>query len=388
MADYGFKDVFVRELRRMGGRPAYIVGMVLVPLFITFFFVSLLGPGLPDRIPTAVVDLDQSVMSRQIRRALGATQQLNLSHDAESYDNALDLVRRGEVFGFFVIPDHFEQKALSGRTPTLEYYSNMTFYIPGSLTFKGFKSVAVTTAGGLARNTLISLGADPEQVGDMLQPVVVDINGLGNPWMNYSVYLTPSFTMASLVLLIMIMTVTAVNGELKGATSIDWLNKAHGRITVALAGKLLPHTLVYLAVGSFMLWVYFVWQHFPLNGHLGWILLATFLLIIATQCLALTICAIVPDLRYAYSITALFGVLSYSFTGFSMPVASMYGAIGVFSWLAPVRYWFLIYIGDALNGYPIYYCRWYFVALTFFCLVPLLLLRRLKKNMLNPVYEP
>lgn len=388
MADHGFKDVFRREIRRMGSRPAYLVGMVVVPLVVALFFLTLLGVGLPQRIPNAVVDLDQSSMSRQVRRTLATSQLVEITKDAESYEQALDLVRRGEVYGFFVIPANFERDALSGRTPTLEYFSNMTYFVPGTLTFKGFKTVAVTTSGGLARNTLVSLGVDPQQIGSLLQPVVVDINPLNNPWMNYSIYMSPSFTMATFVLMIMIMTVMSIAGEIKQGTSVEWMKAARGRMTTALAGKMLPHTLVYMAIGFGILAMFFAWQHFPVNGNLWWLFLATFLVIIASQFFALMVCCIVPNPRLAFSLVSLFGVLSYSFTGFSMPVPSMYGAIAVFSWLAPVRYWYLIFIENILNGYPIYYCRWYFAALAGFCVLPWLLVKRLKKAMLNPVYVP
>ncbi|MDE6238471.1 MAG: ABC transporter permease, partial [Muribaculaceae bacterium] len=67
---------------------------------------------------------------------------------------------------------------------------------------------------------------------------------------------------------------------------------------------------------------------------------------------------------------------------------SMYGAIGVFSWLMPVRYYFLIYINEALNGIPLYYSRWYFVALIVYPFICSVLVKRLKKACLTPVYVP
>ena len=66
----------------------------------------------------------------------------------------------------------------------------------------------------------------------------------------------------------------------------------------------------------------------------------------------------------------------------------MYGAVGIFSYLIPIRYYFLIYIDQALNGIPIYYSRYYYVALLIFPLVAMTGLRRLKKHALNPVYVP
>ena len=81
-------------------------------------------------------------------------------------------------------------------------------------------------------------------------------------------------------------------------------------------------------------------------------------------------------------------ILTFSFAGFSFPVQNMYGFIGVFSWLVPVRYYFLIFDNVALNGAPVYYSRWYFLALALFPVVCSLLVGRLKKALLHPVYVP
>ncbi|MDE6399281.1 MAG: ABC transporter permease, partial [Muribaculaceae bacterium] len=78
--------------------------------------------------------------------------------------------------------------------------------------------------------------------------------------------------------------------------------------------------------------------------------------------------------------------LSFSIAAFSFPVESMYPAMGVFSWIVPIRYNFLIYIDQALNGIHIYYSRVWFVAYIVFMLLPLTLLWRLRKYMSKPVY--
>lgn len=388
MSSTGFKAGLSREIRRMSSRPVYLIGMVLIPVVVAVFFVSLLGVGLPQQLPTSVVDLDQSAMSRQIRRTIDTSQLVDISCDAESYTEALGQVRRGEVYGFFVIPANFQRDVLAGRKPTLEYFTNMTYFVPGTLAFKGFKTVAVTTSGGVMKTTLESMGIPDTTVEGLLTPVVIDLNPLNNPWMNYSIYMSPSFTMATFVLMIMMMSVFSITGEIKQGTSRQWLATNGNSMTRALVTKMLPHTIVYFCVGLLLLWIYFGWQHFPLHDNLGWMILATFLVVIASQGFALFISCVVPNPRLAFSICALFGVLSYSFTGFSFPVDNMYGAIAIFSYLAPVRYWYLIFINQALNGVAVYYSRWFFAALILFPLLSWVLCGRLKKAMLNPVYVP
>ncbi|MDE6402853.1 MAG: ABC transporter permease, partial [Muribaculaceae bacterium] len=100
------------------------------------------------------------------------------------------------------------------------------------------------------------------------------------------------------------------------------------------------------------------------------------------------ICAVVPNLRLSLSLCSLTGILAFSIAGFSFPVDNMYGAIGIFSYILPVRWYFLIYIDQALNGIDIFYSRQYYMALILFFLAAAALAPRLKKRLLNPVYVP
>ena len=66
----------------------------------------------------------------------------------------------------------------------------------------------------------------------------------------------------------------------------------------------------------------------------------------------------------------------------------MYPAVGIFSWILPMRYQFLIYMDQALNGLDIYWSRIWFVAYIVFMLLPLTLLWRIKRAYRQPVYVP
>ncbi|MCM1482816.1 MAG: ABC transporter permease [Muribaculaceae bacterium] len=372
----------------MCSRRIYIVLMVIIPLASTFFFLNLMDSGLPANVPTAVVDEDHSSMSRQVIRSLGANQMLGIKDRVESFHDAVQKVRSGEVFGFFYIPENFEQDALGGRTPTLSYYCNLTYFVPGSLAFKGFKTVAVTTKGGMVQTKLVSAGMDEGDVSSMLQPMVIDQHPIGNPWVNYNYYLSVSFLSALLALLIMQITSLGICSEIKHGTSPVWVSHSGGSMLVAVIGKLMPQAVVWTAVGVAMEAILFKFCHFPLNNHAMHMILAMFLLVIASQGFALTICCIVPNMRISFTLCSIIGILTFSIAAFSYPVPSMYPAIGIFSYILPERYFFLIYSDQALNGIPIYFSRWYYVALLLFPLVGLLGLRRLKRHCLNPVYVP
>lgn len=377
-----------REVRRLASRKMYLCAMVLVPVFISVFFLSILHEGLPEHVPTAVVDLDHSAMSRSVTRSLKALSLIDICEECDSYEAALEEVRKGHIFGFFVIPLNMERDAFAGHTPTLDYYTNMTYFVPGSLSFKGFKTVAVATSGGVVKETLQSMGMPTGEANKLVQPLSVDQYLLNNPTMSYAVYLCPSFTFCTFMLMILLITAFSITMEIKYGSSVEWLRCAKGRMSVALLSKLLPQTAIFFSVGLFLLYLLFGYSYFPLNGSLGWLIVATFLTVVATQSFAVFVCSVLPNPRLAISVCSLFGILSFSLAGFSFPVQSMYGYLAVFSHILPIRYWFLIYVNEALNGVALYYSRIYFAILLMFPLVGSAMLWKLRRACLNPVYVP
>jgi len=382
------KAVIKRELSRLIGRRIYIVAMVAIPLFMSLFFISLLDSGLPVRVPVAMVDLDNSSMSRNITRNLSAMETVNIVAQATSEVQAIDMLNRGNIFGFFLIPDNTEKDAVEGRTPTLSYYTNMSFFIPSSIAYKGFKTIAVSTSGSMVKTSLVKAGADEQQVGTLLQPIVIQDRPIHNPWTNYSIYLSNSFIPGVIALMVLLVTVFSICDEIKQGSSIDWLSTAQGNLPTAIIGKLLPQTAIFSIMGIFaqsLLWGY---NHFPLYCHPFTMIAAMILLVMASQSFALIVCSIMPNLRLALSIVSLLGILSFSIAGLSFPIESMYGAIGIFSYILPLRYYFLIYIDQALNGIDFYYSFIYFIILFIFPIITPLFTWRLRSRLSNPVYVP
>lgn len=384
----GLRATLHREVRRLTSRRIYVWIMIIIPIGCAGFFLSLLSTGLPTKVPVAVVDLDNSALSRQTIRDLGASQLIDISYHLDSYHQALEAVREGVIYGFFIVPVDFEKNAVATHSPTITYYCNMAYYIPGTLSFKGFKTIAVSTTGAMAKMQLVSSGMEPGATGALIQPLAIQDHPVGNPWTNYAVFLCNSFTPGIIALLVMLTTVFTICEEIKRGTAVDWLAQSGGSIVVATLGKMLPHTAIFSIVGIATQSLIFGYSHFPMHCPAWVMIVAMVMLVVACQSLALLVSSVLPNLRLALSVVSLLGVLSFSITGFSFPVENMYGSIAIFSHIVPVRYYFLIYVDQALNGLPLYFSRWYFAALAVFPLLAGSMLWRLKKACENPIYVP
>lgn len=380
--------VFKRSVRQLASRRIYWLTMVVMPLFCMIFLTDLLREGLPIKAPAAVVDYDRSELSRRMIQSLNGAQMSRITAVYDNIGDARRAMQRGEIYGFYLIPENFQSDLLSVRTPTVSYYTNMAYYVPASLLYKNFTASALYAKADVLSGLLTDVGVDAEEIVPLLQPINIEVRGLSNPWLDYAVYLCNSFVPAIMQLMIFLTTAFAVCQEMKRATSPLWLRLAKGSVIRALSAKLLPHTIGWQIMMLFMLWWFYGRNGFVMNGSWGWMILSEMMFVLACQGFALFVVGVLPNLRLALSVGALVGVLSFSIGAFSFPYESMYGSIGVFSWLVPVRYNFLIYIDQALNGIDVYYSKIFYVAYIVFMLLPLLVIKRLKRELLNPVYVP
>ncbi len=388
MSPTGFKAIFIRSVLQIVRRPIYWAAFFILPLFCFLFLTNLMEDGLPSKVPAAMVDKDGSSLSRSITQNLNGMQMVDLVENCNSFTDARHLMQEGKVFGYFLIPENFEADLMAGRKPVITFYTNMTYFVPASLLFKTFKTTALYTKAGVAMTVLESVGADPNQVATMLMPVNINARGINNPGLNYAIYLCNSFLPCTLQLMILLVTCFSLGQEIKYGTSVRLMQMARGSIVRALFAKLLPQTCIWMVIAIFMeSWLFNI-NGFPMHGSWLWITLSELMFVLACQGLALFFFGVFPNLRLSLSISALTGILSFSIAAFSFPVESMYPAIGIFSWILPIRYNFLIYIDQALNGIHIYYSIIWFVAYIVFMVIPFTMLWKIKRSMLRPVYAP
>ena len=384
----GFRQIFRQSVLQLARRPIYWVAMFILPLGMMLLLTDMMQEGLPDQVPAAIIDKDGSALSRGISQNLASMQMIDLKYSCNSYTEARKKMQSGEIFGFFMIPEDFEKDLLSGKGPVVTFYTNMTYYVPASLLFKTFKTTALMSKAGIILNAAETAGLPADMVVPMMQPVSIVTRGLGNPELSYDIYLCNSFVPCVFQLMIMLMVCFVLGQEVKYGGSVRLLQMAGGNIYKAIVAKLLPQTIGWGGMIILMESWLFRWQGYPMHGSWWWLTISELMFVVATQGMAVFFFGLFPNLRLSLSVSSLLGILSFSLAAFSFPAESMYGAISIFSWLMPIRYNFLIYIDQALNGIDIYYSRWWYAAYLVYILLPLTVLWRIRRFFRRPVYVP
>ena len=375
-----------REIGIIFHHPIYIICMVILPLFITIFFTSLMNEGQPVEMPIGVVDLDNTSTTRKLTRMIDGFQSSKVVAHYHSAEAARKAIQRNEVYGFVLFPKDMTAQLIAMRQPRMSIYYSNTSLTAGSLLYKEMKTMCTLASAAVGQSTMQAKGYTPEQTMAFLQPIALDTHTIGNPWISYNIYLSSMFIPASLLLFVFLMTTYSLGTEIKFGTHKEWLAMANGDIWLAMFSKLLPHTIIFLLVMYTSMTYMFGALHFPAPGGIGMLLLLGFLSIIAAQGFAIFIFGLIPSLRMSMSICSLWGVLSFSMVGSAFPVFAMDAPLQSLAWLFPMRHYYIIYQLCVFNTYPLTDVLPHVLALICFAFLPLLVIRRIKHSFINYGY--
>ncbi len=378
MSNNTFFALVVRECKRMTSRPLYLFCMIIAPALVFVFFTTMMSNGLPTDIPVAVVDEDNTSVTRQVIRNLDAFQQTEITAQYNNFAEAREAMQRGEIYAFYYIPEGTTEQALASRQPVVSFYTSASYIIPSSLEYRDMKMMSEYASGALTRATLYAQGLSEQQAMAVLQPIKIEMFPVNNPRLNYSVYLCNTMLPGILMLLILQITIFSIYGEIKEETAKEWLSASDNNIIKALTSKMLPQFVIWFIMTLLYMAIMYGYYQFPLNCSFIAMLIPATLLILASQGLALFICAMVPSLRWALSLATLWGVLSFPISGFSFPYIAFPAPMKALSILFPLRHYFLIYASQALNGLSWHYTWINYVFILLFIILPFFVVNRLK----------
>lgn len=380
--------ILSREWKRIAAHPIYLFCMVLAPLFCYYFFTSLMRQGLPESLPMGLVDEDHTTTTRNLARNLDAFQMSDITHVYPNVTEARRAVQKGDIYGFYLIPHGTTKQAQLQRVPMVSFYTNYSYLVAGSLLYRDMRMMSELASGAASRTVLYAKGATEGQAMAYLQPIVIDMHAVGNPWLNYNIYLSNIIIPGMLGIFIFMVTVYSLGSELKFDTADELMASSNDSIIVALTTKLLPHTIVFLLMGTLYVLLLYGYLHFPCNCGIPrmWCVMALFVL--ACQGLGVFMFTMLPTLRMGLSFASLWGVISFSISGMSFPVMAMHPILQGLSYLFPLRHYYLLYVNSALDGYILANAWPFVLGMIGFMVLPIPFLGRLKKVMKTYAYEP
>lgn len=382
-------SIFRRKLDCYSRRPLFLFCMVLAPVLCVVFFTTLMDKGLPTELPAGIVDEDNTNISRTIVRTIDALQETDIIQSYPSFSEARSAMQRGEIFAFFHIPAGTTEKAISNRQPKIAFYTDEAYFVPGSMLMKDLRTASELSGLALTRETLYAKGATEDGAMAIIQPITLDTHPIGNPTLDYGVYLNNILVPGIFILLIMLSTTYTIGMEWKSGTQRELYAMAGNSSAIALAGKLLPQTILFTLMFVFCDMYFYRIMQYPCNSGIVPMMLLGLITVLASQAFGVFLFGLfIGQLRLSMCLCSLWGILSFSLAGFTYPVMAMDPVLRGMAWLFPLRHYYLIYVNQALNGYSIIYVWSSVAALVCFTVLPLLVFPRYRAAFLKYRYKP
>jgi ABC-2 type transport system permease protein len=233
----GVGGAFLAEWRRVLAMRGAFILLVLGPIVYGFYYPQPYLNQILRKIPIAVVDADQSELSRRIVQTLDASGAVKVALRADTLVDARAALDRGDAFAVVGIPPGAERDVLKGSTVHVPIYADATYLFIFRTLGSGV-AVAISTlsaelvAGGartdgsLVKATLAS--ASPADV--LLQPIF-------NPVGGYASYIVP----AAFVLILQQMLLIG-----SAMLTVVALTQAPGGAFATVLGRGVAHLTIFL----------------------------------------------------------------------------------------------------------------------------------------------
>ena len=304
----------LRELRYLLTHKWDLCLVTLAPLLIIVLFSSMFYQGKPEHLPIAIIDQDQSELSRNIEKYVSHNSTLKIALISQSPDEVEKLLNQTKIWGYISIPAGAEQRLVQAQDAEISIAFNQSYFSVGNAISSAMLLSTLEASIDFTRQNYL---ANSLPYLDIPTPNV-KISPLYNPSLSYEFYLEPFMIPAILHLLLCCCVAFAVGQELKFNTTGQWLNQH------SIFSALLSKILVYVVIFTAWTWAWMFWlieiRGWFVAGQLWMILLGQFFFYSAYALISSTVVLATRDLAKSFGFIAVYGGSSLSFAGVTLPL--------------------------------------------------------------------
>ena len=349
----GFWLVFWREIDWLRRRPFLLAFVTIVPLALMALLTAIFSAGLATRLPIAVLDLDSSDLSRSIIRMVDATPDTAVAVRAGELAEGRGMILSGKVHGLLMLPQNLERDVFAGRRPEVVFFYNTQTLTTGNLTLRGINAAVPTAAMGIRLSLRTAQGQPIEEAQAAISPIPVQVHALFNPTLNYVHFLLAALLPSLLQIVIVTASAYSVGLDFETRHRLRILRRLGGGLWPAMAGKLLPYTVIFLLVLGVSDAVLFGILELPMHGR-GWLLdIAGFLFVLSCQLLGALLALFLTPTATAVSIATLLTSPAFGFMGIGFPRLGMNAFSLGFGSLLPGTWYLTARIDQTIRGTPL-----------------------------------
>jgi len=322
------------EWRRIINNRSLLVTVIGGLLFYAFLYPQPYRLQTPLQQSIVVINHDGSQLSRQLLRMVDASPLVEVVAQVATIEQAQQQLIEQKISGFLVVPKHFYRDLLLGRSPTLSYAGDASYFLVYGTIVQGLATTSGTLAAQVKVSQMLLQGVPLELASKLHSPVQLQAEAVFNANQGYLDYVVPAVFVIILHQTLLIALGLHASPK-RGSSQANVLNYAP--MVKVLAVRCLLFVAIYWVMSCF----YFGFTFDTLGVH-HWAkitdifkLLLPFL--IATVCLGQCIACLLPHRDYATAVGLLSSLPIVFSCGFIWPLDSVPPLINILSDVVPAK---------------------------------------------------
>jgi ABC-2 type transport system permease protein len=338
------KALVRKEFIQMSRDIRSLMGALFIPLLMIFLFGYALSLDV-DRIPTVVLDRDETPVSRDLVHRLTDSRYFSLVRHMRTEREIDGVLARGEALMALVIPGDFAAGVKKGNPVSVQVIIDGSDSNTAAIAMGYLRAVIAGFDIGIQEKRLQRAG---------LKMVDMPLEGRVRVWFNPELksrnFIIPGLTGVIMMAICALMTALSVSREKETGTLEQLISTPISSMELLL-GKLLPYVVVGLVDLALVVGAGVLIFGVPFRGSYLQLLLISLVFLTGTLSWGLLVSVISKSQLQASQIAVLSAFLpSFLLSGFIYPIENMPAALQAVTFIVPARYFVEILKGLFLQG--------------------------------------
>lgn len=180
------------ELKALFTNPVVLLTVFGGVVFYSFLYPLPYTQQTPHEQTLSIVNLDKSQASYQLERMVDATPQVKVIQRDSTIEDAKQAFLNRKVSGILVIPEHFYKDLLLGKSPTLAYAGDASYFLVYGTIVEGLSQAGGTLAAKSKVSRLVMEGEPLSLAAQHYSATSINLKPTFNPRMGYVDYVVPA----------------------------------------------------------------------------------------------------------------------------------------------------------------------------------------------------
>ncbi|MEI6175157.1 MAG: ABC transporter permease [Bacteroidota bacterium] len=345
----GIFRVFLRELALIGKDHSLLLTLLIAPLLYLFFYGSIYSFKEEEKVKLAVVDADQSSLSRMLIQQINNLQMVDVLLSS-SVAQAQHEMYEGTCQGYIYLDKGLEQKVLSLQQGNVVLAVNAGRFLPSSDLIASVTKVCLAVSAGVRMQYFEMKGLSAQSSLNEAMPVNLDYRPMFNERSSYGAFLLPGLLMLILQQTLLLGLAESVAAERMKKTVGEWFSVTNDSILPGIIGKGLFYFFLFACYAFFVLTINFSVFHLTLTGSFWALTLLMMIFLLTLIPMAMWIGSFFKSQLLCLQIMAFSSYPIFLITGYSWPFRMLPFFIQVISSLLPTTPFMRAYISVAQQG--------------------------------------